>query len=212
MFRVDLHLHTVFSSDSTVSPKLVVEQLNKHTLVKGVAITDHNTLDGYFHVSKLANAYEDVVVLPGIEVSTEKGDIIILGVEEKPKIPTTLNSVLDFAKTMDGVIVIPHPYRSLGIGDLAMNIEAHAVEVLNPTATSEENTMAQNLARTRKLPGVAGTDAHHPEELWTTFTEIDSQPDRESVLNTLKKGAVKAFAVHSSKATKLEGGNFHSRD
>jgi predicted metal-dependent phosphoesterase TrpH len=212
MFRVDFHLHTVFSSDSTIRPKLVVEQLYKHALVKGVAITDHNTLDGYFQVNKLANAYEDVVVLPGIEVGTEKGDIILLGVEEKPKTPTTLDSVIDFAKTTDGVIVIPHPYRSLGIGDLAMDVEAHAVEVLNPTATSEENIMAQNLARARKLPGVAGTDAHSPEELWTTFTEMDTPPDRESVLNTLKKGAVKAFAVHSSKITKLEGGKFHSRD
>jgi predicted metal-dependent phosphoesterase TrpH len=212
MFRVDLHLHTVFSSDSTISPKLVVEQLHKHALIKGVAITDHDTLEGYFQVNKLANVYEDVVVLPGIEVGTEKGDIILLGVEEKPRIPTTLDSAIDFAKTTDGVIVIPHPYRSLGIGDLAMNVEAHAVEVLNPTATSKENIMAQNLARARKLPGVAGTDAHSPEELWTTFTEIDAQPDRESVLNTLKKGGVKAFAVHSSTMTKLEGGKIYSRD
>jgi predicted metal-dependent phosphoesterase TrpH len=212
MFRMDLHLHTVFSSDSTISPKLVVEQLYKHDSIKGVAITDHNTLDGYFQVNKLANAYEDLVVLPGIEVGTEKGDIILLGIEEKPKLPATLDSVIDFAKTTDGAIVIPHPYRSLGIGDLAMNVEAHAVEVLNPTATSEENIMAQNLARARKLPGVAGTDAHSPEELWTAFTEIDTQPDRESVLNTLKEGAVEAFAVHSSKMTKLEGGKIHSRD
>jgi len=170
MFRVDLHLHTVFSSDSTISPKLVVEQLHKHALIKGIAITDHNTLDGYFQVRKLANVYEDLVVFPGIEITTEKGDIILLGIEEKPRLPATLSSAIDFARATDGIIVIPHPYRSLGIGDLAMNVDAHAVEVLNPTATSEENMMAQKLAETRNLPGVAGTDAHSPEELWTTFT------------------------------------------
>ena len=147
MFRVDLHLHTIFSNDSTISPKLVVEQLYKHGLINGVAITDHNTLDGYFQVNKLATVYEDVVVLPGIEVGTEQGDMILLGIEEAPKLPTTLNSLIDFAKTTDGVIVIPHPYRSLGVGDLAMSVEAHAIEVLNPTATSKENIMAQNLAR-----------------------------------------------------------------
>jgi len=203
MFRVDLHLHTVFSSDSTISPKLVVEQLHKHALIKGVAITDHNTLDGYFQVDKLANVYEDIVVLPGIEVGTEQGDIILLGVEEKPKLPTTLDSVIDFAKATGGATVIPHPYRSLGIGDLAMNVEAHAVEVLNPTATSKENTMAQNLARARKLPGVAGTDAHSPEELWTTFTTIDVQPTRESLLTALRKGSVEAFTVHSTRRWKI---------
>jgi predicted metal-dependent phosphoesterase TrpH len=206
-------MHTVFSSDSTISPKLVVEQLHKHALIKGVAITDHNTLDGYFQVRKLANVYEDLVVFSGIEIATEKGDVILLGIEEKPRLPATLGSAIDFARATDGIIVIPHPYRSLGIGDLAMNVDAHAVEVLNPTATSEENMMAQKLAETRNLPGVAGTDAHSPEELWTTFTEVEAQPDCESVLNAFRKGSVESFAVRSSKATKkLEDGRVFYRN
>jgi predicted metal-dependent phosphoesterase TrpH len=94
-----------------------------------------------------------------------------------------------------------------------MSVEANAIEVLNPTATSEENVMAQKLAEARSLPGVAGTDAHSPEELWTTFTEVDVHPDRESVLEAFRKKSVEAFAVHSSKsAEKLEGGKVTSRD
>lgn len=192
MLRVDLHLHTVFSGDSTISPKLIVDQLHAHPLIKGVAVTDHNTLEGYFQVHKLASVYEDLVILPGIEIGTEKGDIVILGIEEKPEYPMTLNSVIDFAKVTDGVIVIPHPYRSLGIGDSAMNIDAHAIEILNPTATPKENMLAQKLAKTKNLPGVAGTDAHNAREMWTVFTEVEAQPTVESVLNAIRKGFVKA--------------------
>lgn len=192
MFPVDLHLHTAFSGDSTISPKLIVDQLHAHSLIKGVAITDHNTLEGYFQARRLASVYEDLMILPGIEISTEKGDIIILGVEEKPEYPVTLNSAIEFAKTKNGVIVIPHPYRSRGIGDLTMDIDAHAIEVLNPTATPKENMLAQKLAKTKNLPGVAGTDAHNARELWTVFTEVETQPTVESVLDAIRKGFVKA--------------------
>ncbi len=192
MFRVDLHLHTIFSGDSTITPRFIVDALHAHSYIKSVAITDHNTLEGYFQARKLASAYGDLVILPGIEIGTENGDIIVLGVEEKPRNPLPLNSALDFAKERDGVIVVPHPYRSQGIGDLAMDIEAHAIEVLNPTATLKENDMAQRLARTRKLPGVAGTDAHKERELWTVFTEVEAEPTVESVLNAIRKGFVKA--------------------
>ncbi|MDH5494940.1 MAG: PHP domain-containing protein [Candidatus Bathyarchaeota archaeon] len=192
MLRVDLHLHTVFSGDSTISPKLIVDQLHSHPLIKGVAIADHNTLEGYFQVHRLASVYEDLVILPGIEISTEKGDIIILGVEEKPEYPVTLNSAIEFAKTKNGVIVIPHPYRSRGIGDLAMDIDAHAIEVLNPTATPKENMLAQKLAKTKGVSSVAGTDAHNVRELWTVSTEVDAQLTVESVLDAIQKGFVKA--------------------
>ena len=192
---MDLHVHTIYSGDSTISPKLIVEKLHTHPLIKGVAITDHNNLKGYFKIHKLAKVYEDLFILPGIELSTRKGDIIILGIEEEPSYPISLNSAIDFAQETDGIVLIPHPYRSLGIGDFAMTIEAHAVEVLNPTATPNENMLARKLAKARNLPGVAGTDAHSVKELWTVFTELNAQPTISSVLNSIKKGYVKTVST-----------------
>ncbi len=198
MFGVDLHLHTVFSGDSTIRPKLILDQLHAHPLVKGVAITDHNTLEGYFQTQKLASNREDLIILPGIEIGTERGDMIVLGVEEEPEYTMTLESVIDFAETTGGVVMIPHPYRSMGIGDSATSIDAHAIEVLNPTATRKENMLARELAKTRNLPGVAGTDAHNPSELWTVFTEVEAQPSVDSVLSGIRKGYVKAVASRAA--------------
>ncbi len=189
--RLDPHLHTRFSGDSTISPKLVVEQLHAHPFIKAVAITDHNTLQGYVEARKLASSYQDITIIPGIEVSTHHGDLIMLGVEEKPSYASTVWEVVDFAKARAGAIVIPHPYRINGIGDLAEKIPADAIEVINPTATLGENKMAQELAKIRNLPGVSGSDAHAPLHMWTAYTEVEAGPDIDEILKAIKKGQVK---------------------
>jgi len=195
MIRIDLHLHTKFSSDATINPKLVVDTLYAHPTIRGVAITDHDTLEGYFQVRKLATAYQDLVVIPGVEVSTKQGDIILLGIEEKPAYKTSLESVVDFAIERAALIIIPHPYRVNGIGNAAEKTPAHAVEVMNPWATTRENRLAEELAKARSLPGVAGSDAHNPSQMWVAYTEVDAEPDVGSVLNAIKNGRVKAASA-----------------
>ena len=116
MIWIDLHVHTKFSGDATIPPRLIVDQLYAHPFIKGVAVTDHDTLQGYYRARKLAMAYEDVLIIPGIEVSTPQGHITVLGVEEKPAYPPTIGDVVDFARERAGIIVVPHPYRELGIG------------------------------------------------------------------------------------------------
>ena len=195
--RIDLHLHTRFSGDAVISPKLIVEQLHAHPFIKAVAITDHNTLQGYMEVRKLASSYQDITIIPGIEVSTHQGDIIILGVEEKPSYASTVWEVVDFAKARAGAIVIPHPYRINGIGDLAEKIPADAIEVINPTATLRENKMAQELAKTKNLPGIAGSDAHAPLHMWTAYTEVNADSDIDEILKAIKKGQVKPILANA---------------
>ena len=195
MIRIDLHIHTKYSGDATISPKLIVDQLYAHPFIKGVAITDHDTLQGYRHAQKLATAYEDILIIPGIEVSTTQGHITILGVEEKPTYPLTVEDVVDFAKERAGTIVIPHPYRALGIGDLARNIPADAIEALSPRSTRQENKMAEELAKERNLPSVAGSDAHRPQQMWTAYTEVNNELDVDDVLSAIKSGLVKVKAA-----------------
>jgi predicted metal-dependent phosphoesterase TrpH len=195
MIRVDLHVHTNASVDSSINPKLLVDSLYSHPIIKGVAVTDHNTIEGCKQVQKLARAYNDLLIIPGIEVTTQEGDIILLGVEEKPTAMQSLQSVVDFAKQRAALIVIPHPYRVSGIGDAAEKIAADAVEIMNPWASHEQNKLAEQLARARGLPGVAGSDAHKPDELWVAFNEVDAEPDVADVLKAIKNGHVKAVSA-----------------
>jgi predicted metal-dependent phosphoesterase TrpH len=114
-----------------------------------------------------------------------------LGIEEKPIYMSDLDTVIDFAAEKAALIVIPHPYRVHGIGDAAEKAPADAVEVINPWATSQENKLAEKLAKVRNLPGVAGSDAHRPDQMWAVYTEVDAESNVDSVLKAIKNGRVK---------------------
>ncbi len=200
MICVDLHLHTRFSFDASISPKYVADALHQHPLIKGVAVTDHNTVEGYFHVRRFAATYQDLVIIPGVEVTTMLGDVIVLGVEEKPAYWSTIESVVEFARERNGVLVVPHPYRGGGIGDAAKKIPSDfaAVEVANPDSTVQENRMAEALASNQNMPGVGGSDAHHVEQMWKAYTQIDADPEVDSVLKAIRDRRVKAVLAKST--------------
>lgn len=190
MIRADLHLHTTYSSDSTIQPKTLVEQLLAHDFIKVAAVTDHDTVRGCSIIRQLAAAYPDILIIPGVEISTPNGDIIILGTEEMPPQPWTLANMVDFARDSGCVSVVAHPYREYGMGDLARNYKFDAVEVINGYSSASDNKLAQGLAKSMGLPGVAGSDAHQPAELCTVYTEIQACLDIDEILKAVKKGLV----------------------
>jgi predicted metal-dependent phosphoesterase TrpH len=198
LIRADLHLHTACSSDASIHPKIIVNQLCAHPFIKAVAITDHNTVEGYYKVQKLASPYEDIIIIPGIEVSAREGDLIILGIPEIPPKPWTSDSVIDFARERDGLVIVPHPYRGYGLGDLAKNYDFDAIEVLNGISRPLLNRLAEDLARTMGLPGVAGSDAHRADELWTVYTEVQASLDLDEILRAVKKGLVRVASTRGS--------------
>jgi predicted metal-dependent phosphoesterase TrpH len=198
LIRADLHVHTIFSSDASIPPKTLVDQLLAHPFIKAVAITDHNTVRGYFKVRALASAYPDILIIPGVEVSTIYGDIILLGVVEVPQQPWTVENIIDFARSRGGVVVAAHPYRAFGLGDSAINYSIDAVEVLNGGCSRRLNMLAEELAKTMNLPGVAGSDAHRVDELWTVYTEIQASADLDEVLKAIKRGFVRVSCTGKS--------------
>jgi predicted metal-dependent phosphoesterase TrpH len=198
LIRADLHIHTTYSDDSTVTPKALVEKLVAHNFVKVAAVTDHNTVEGQSEIRKLAAAYQDIRIISGVEISTPEGDVLILGAEEKPPQPWTTESVVDFARDTDCVSVVAHPYREYGMGDLARNYKVDAIEVLNGESTPHANKLAQDLAKSMGLPGVAGSDAHSPSEPLTVYTEIQAGLDVDEILKAIKKGLVSTHSAARS--------------
>ncbi|MEM2937001.1 MAG: CehA/McbA family metallohydrolase [Candidatus Bathyarchaeia archaeon] len=198
MIRADLHIHTLFSNDSSIHPKILVEQLLAHPYIKVAAITDHNTVKGYYKVRELASAYKDVLIIPGIEVSTVEGDLLLLGAAEVPPEPWTVEKVIDFARDLGCLVIAAHPYREFGLGDLTKNYKVDAIEVLNAGSPSYSNVLAEDLAKTMGLPGVAGSDAHRVNELWKAYTEIQASMDLDEILKAVKKGLVKVVSAENS--------------
>ena len=198
MIRADLHIHTTYSDDSTLTPKMLVEQLVSQSSIKVAALTDHNTTQGCKLTRQLASAYPDILIIPGVEISTGEGDIVILGTEELPPEPWTVGGIIDFARQNDNVSIVAHPYREYGMGDTAKKYKFDAIEVLNGASSASANKSAQALARLMNLPGVAGTDAHQQEDLGKVYTEVQAGLDVEEILKAIKKGLVKAYATKGS--------------
>jgi hypothetical protein len=198
LIRIDLHVHTKYSPDASIHPKIIVDQLYAHPYIKAVAITDHNTVKGYHKVQELASAYQDILIIPGVEISAVEGDLLVLGIAELPPKPWTVEKVIDFARERDSLVIVAHPYRSYGLGDLAKNYDVDAVEVLNGASSPCTNKLAENLAKVMGLPGVAGSDAHYIDELWTVYTEVQASSDIYEILRAIKKGLVRIASTKKS--------------
>ncbi len=161
-------------------------------------MTDHDTVKACNVTRQLASAYSDILIIPGIEISTSVGDIVILGAEEMPPQPWTVENVVDFSHENDYVSVVAHPYREYGMGDIAKNFKVDAIEILNGGSSTSANETARELARQMGLPGTAGSDAHQPAELFAVYTEIQSAMNVDEALQAIKKGLVNVSPVNKS--------------
>lgn len=183
-------MHTTFSEDSTISPRTLVEQLVMHPSIKVAAITDHGTVDGIKPAQQLASVYPDVLIMPGVEITTPCGDIVILGTENLPPKPWSVENVVGFASRNNYVSIAAHPFRELGMGEFARDSGVDAIEVLNGKSLYSTNKQAYELAKSAGMPGVAGSDAHEPSELYKVYTEVDAPLNVADILSAIKKGHV----------------------
>lgn len=96
----------------------------------GLAITDHFTLDGYFE----ARSYETgLLILPGYEVPTDAGHVLVLGLEEL--LPgngfVRYEKLIEWARHHGGFTVLAHPAVGRARLNRWIRCKPDAVEVLN---------------------------------------------------------------------------------
>jgi len=186
----DLHIHTVYSSDSLIQPKTLVDMLLTHNSIKVAAITDHDSIRACRATMSLAAAYPDILIIPGVEITTTAGDMIILGTEELPPKPWTPQEVADYAKSIGAVSIVAHPYRLYGMGDTVKTLKIDAIEVLNGGSSATANQQAKQVAKELNLPGTAGSDAHQTSELFSVYSKIQADLNIDSILRAIKKGQI----------------------
>ena len=192
MIQADLHIHTVYSSDSLIQPKSLVDMLVAHSFIKVAAVTDHDSVRGCRATVELASAYPDILVIPGVEISTTQGDVVVLGTYELPPKPWTPEVVADFAKSIGGVSIVAHPFRTYGMGERARNYKVDAIEVLNGGSSQDANDEAKEFAKILGLPGTAGSDAHQVSELFSVCNKVEASLNIDSILKAIKTGSVVA--------------------
>jgi predicted metal-dependent phosphoesterase TrpH len=77
--RVDLHIHSTVS-DGRLSPEEVIRKSVENG-VTIIALTDHDAIDGIAPALEAAEAFPDLRVIPGVELSTDvpQGEVHVLG-------------------------------------------------------------------------------------------------------------------------------------
>lgn len=179
LVSLDPHVHTAASGDSTADVDAVLEHADRAGL-DAVAITDHDTMAGARRALERAASY-DVVVIPGVEVSTADGHLLALDVADRPTPGRPLARTVGAVRRQGGAAVVPHPFQRSrhGVARSAL-VDCDGIEVYNALAmTGLQNRRARAFARRRGFPQLGGSDAHTPEMVGRAHTVVEVATDTE---------------------------------
>lgn len=203
MLRFDLHVHTFFSKDSLIDPRLLPKVAESRGL-KGIAITDHDVFGAHRRVEK-----SSILVIPGMEIRTNTGDLIALFIQEPVNSRDSLE-VFDRVKSQDGILIAAHPF---GFPRLRGNITSKAYELLDGIEVVNarnifqwQNEKAKKLAIRLGKAEVGGSDAHTLYEVGRAYTLADALSLEELRIaikrkNTHGAGTVSIPFVHLASLT-----------
>ena len=191
---LDLHIHTVYS-DGVVDPLNVVKYA-KRVGLNGISITDHNTLQGSLRALEAVKSLKlkEFIVIPGIEITTEYGHILVYGLTSIRRF-TTVVELIDIVREENGIIALAHPYgkllflpyRAVETPEIIRNIDA--IEIVNGKTPPISNRRARELALKLQKPGIGGSDAHTLTEIGTVRTVVeDNVSTLDEILEAIRRG------------------------
>jgi len=192
--KFDLHVHTRFSKDSNADIDAIVHHAKKSGL-DGFAVCDHDVIaGGPFSVQRAAELGSDLIIIPGVEITTSEGHLLVLGIKENIEPGLSPAETIRRARAQNAVVILPHPFKitSHGIG-YVQGLDVDAVEVLNSRClTDGPNNKARAAATSLGLAQVGGSDCHVPEVVGASYTEVDVQErSLEAVLGAIRQGRVR---------------------
>ncbi|RLE62600.1 MAG: histidinol-phosphatase [Thermoprotei archaeon] len=192
MLKVDLHVHTEYSDGDPLDSVIYYARLHG---LNGLAITDHYTIRG---AMKVKNQVDDIIVIPGLEIKTSIGHVLLLGVEEIPR-TTKYTELYEWALENNALMILVHPIATLSSIlynlDLLSTMKPSAIEVLNSTYPlySLATRISRLIARRLELPGVAGSDAHRAYQVGMCYTTVDSDSNLDDILEGIRRGRIVTY-------------------
>lgn len=189
--RVDLHVHTQYSHDSLITLEDLVFYAKRSGL-DGVAVTDHDTVDGALRIAKKT----DFTIIPGIEISSLNGHVVGLNIQESIPKGLSVEETVDRIHKGGGVAVACHPTAILK-GSLGRHVDSKfdAIEVINSSALPFSYSVRKNqqIASRLGIARVAGTDAHYGPEIGCAYTRINAEMEIEAIMKAISKGLCEPF-------------------
>lgn len=189
IYRLDLHLHTALSPDSSVTLADAVRKA-KEKHIDALAVCDHNRCvpDEVFD----RPLRDGVLLIPGAEYCTEAGHLLGLFLRKPCRVPGEESGRVAFAdasaaiRAAGGICVLAHPYEltQRSVAEIDARIAANealldGIEVCNARATKKRknaNALAREAAERCSKPilTTAGSDAHTRREIGGAYVEVEA--------------------------------------
>jgi len=194
MMKIDLHIHSRYSSDGSLSPEDIVKIARKKGL-NGVAVTDHGTAKGGLEARKYET--DDFIVIVGAEIKTDRGEVIGLFLSKEIQSQRFQDVVIEI-KGQGGLVVVPHPFDRMRRSAFRISDEeasfVDAIEGYNGRSILQTyNRQAVAFAGKHNLPVVAGSDAHHANEIGLAGIITDYKDIKDAI----RKGDITTFGKTS---------------
>lgn len=186
-YRGDLHLHTGHSDGSCASqsgqrtpcPLFRTLEAAAARGLDFVAVTEHNTSSHFQALAELQSYYDQLLLIPGREITTFQGHLNVLGMTApldfqlgSPRAPD-LGRILDRAQAAGALVSINHP--ALPSGEVCMGCgwtaqadytRVGAIEAINGAVSSGPLSgiafWEARLNEGRRITAIGGSDNHDP--------------------------------------------------
>jgi predicted metal-dependent phosphoesterase TrpH len=191
--KCDLHVHTNASRDGESSVEAVLAAAVAAGL-DAIAITDHDVTDG--SIRALAAQNSEILVIPGVEVSTRQGHLLVLGTTEMLAPKQDVLKTIAEAKALGAITIVPHPFHrwrhGVGLRCREALLAADAVETLNSRyIIGTANQKAEKMAKKYQRPTTAGSDAHNCMFVGFGVTDIEAEEcSIVAILDAIRAGRV----------------------
>ena len=190
----DLHMHTDHSHDCAVPVADLLDYAEAQGL-GAIAITDHNVFAGAQEAVQLARG-RGLVIIPGEEIKTQKGEVIGLFLAEKIERGLPMADTIAAIREQGGVVYLPHPFDRLHTIPDAPTLHRHlpeidVFEVYNARLLFEGfNDEALRYARKYNLTMGAGSDAHVLQGVGTGLVRMRAFENAAEFLISLRSAEI----------------------
>ena len=206
---IDMHIHTTRgASDSGLDPEDLAEEARTRGLT-AIHISEHDRLWDTHVLAGYRERHSDLLVANGMEVSTDLGHVLALGLREYVGGIRHCAKLREVADEQGGFLVACHPFRhwfdpvyftrqgkepfTLTPAEAAEKLPifklVDAIEVLNGANTVRENLFALRVALAIGKPGTGGSDAHSTQGIGVYCTQLERDcGSQEELLAELHAG------------------------
>lgn len=170
----------------------------KYIGLDGVCITDHNRVWDREIIRKLGRD-NDIVVIGGVEVSTESGDILVYGLHRPVREVQEIEELRMMVDETGGVMIAAHPFRGeFAVFNNPLALDAvgkrpafrylDGLEVCNGLSGEPERAFSAEVAAHLNLAATGGSDAHAVLGIGRCFTICDEPlGGEEDLIRTIKE-------------------------